>query len=837
MKFLACLICLCQLLNAQNSKPVLNDGSEVTFLEFTIPTAKQKDTLAISLSLEGTTDLREIAELKVTHLRRAGDRVFASTQSLSKTLLLQSPLSFPKGNHKFRLSVRTTKNANLLHRIAIQVSGFTTADGTKTNFPPSPRKPQRLAALIHKRGDHGCHTFRIPGIARANNGDLLAVADMRYNSRKDLQEHIDIGLRISKDGGQSWLPPRPIMDMGTFGDKPEKENGCSDPCILVDQATGEIMVAACWTHGKPNTHQWSGKGSEPGLGIAQSTQFMVVRSTDHGMTWSKPENWTLKLKNPAWYLFAPAPGNGITMRDGTLVMPTQGRDENGLPFSNIIWSGDHGENWHVSAPARQNTTECAVAELTDGSLMLNIRDNRNRKDRSDTNGRAVAVTSDLGKTWKRHATDHSALPEPVCMASLISDPYRPGTLYFSNPNSKNSRAAMTVRRSTDHGQTWSSAILLDSKGGAYSSLVMIDRDHLGILYESSVADMIFQKIALTDFVANPLTSRINPGEIHQEAPITRIAFGSCNNPRDKAKPIFDAVLNKKPDVFIFLGDNIYGDTRDMEVLKKKYQELEDVEDFRKLRDGTQILATWDDHDFGANDGGNTYPMRKESQEIFLDFFKDPANSPRRTREGIYASYSFGAKGKACQIILLDTRYFRDLIPGVVKPVGPAGWYKPTTDTTKTLLGGAQWKWLEAQLQVPADVRIIASSIQMISYEKGMENWGNVPHERKRLFDLLKKYHADHTFAISGDVHFAELSKLDIGGYPFYDLTSSGLSHTSRSWAGAPNSFRVGKSHFELNAGLIDINWENKSLNLQVFNGKGEPLIEHPIKFDELEFAR
>jgi alkaline phosphatase D len=333
----------------------------------------------------------------------------------------------------------------------------------------------------------------------------------------------------------------------------------------------------------------------------------------------------------------------------------------------------------------------------------------------------------------------------------------------------------------------------------------------------------------------PLAAQ-STSEVHSEKTITKIAFGSCNNPRDKTPAIFNAVIAKQPDIFVFLGDNIYGDTKDMDVLKKKYQELEAVEDFRKLRESTTMLATWDDHDFGTNDGGNTYPKRKESQQIFLDFFKDPADSPRRTREGIYASYSFGEKGKTCQILVLDTRYFRDLIPRAKEHSGGVGWYGPTKDTSKTLLGETQWKWLEAQLQIPADLRIIASSIQMISYEKGMENWGNVPHEQKRLFGLLKKHKAHHTVAISGDVHFAELSKTNIDDYPFYDLTSSGLSHTHKGWAMAANSFRVGKSHYELNAGLIEIDWEKKSLSLNVFNGKGKNLIEHPIKFGELTFS-
>ena len=360
---------------------------------------------------------------------------------------------------------------------------------------------ERKVTIIHKQGQFGCHTFRIPAMVATNKGTLLAVYDMRYNSRRDLQGHMDIGLSRSTDGGETWARPVPIMDMKKFGGLPEDQNGCSDPNILVDRKTGEILVSAVWTHGKPGTHQWVGKGSEPGHSIHKSSQFMMVRSKDDGLTWSEPENWTKRLKDPKWCLFAPAPGNGINLMDGTLVMPTQGRDPTGLPFSNFMWSKDHGKSWTLSSPARDNTTECSVAELKDGSLMLNIRDNRNRKDKSKTNGRAVSVTDDMGKTWKVHSSDHGALPEPVCMASLISHDLKDGrrVLFFSNPNSKYKREKMTVRMSLDQGKTWPKSILLDQKGGAYSSLAMVDDRTLGILYESSVADMVFQKIKLSEF--------------------------------------------------------------------------------------------------------------------------------------------------------------------------------------------------------------------------------------------------------------------------------------------------------------------------------------------------
>ena len=228
---------------------------------------------------------------------------------------------------------------------------------------------------------------------------------------------------------------------------------------------------------------------------------MAVRSHDDGKTWTQPENWTSQLKNPEWFLFAPAPGNGITLANGILVIPTQGRDATGTPFSNLIWSDNHGKTWTVSSPARSNTTESAVVELSNGSLMLNSRDNRNRQDKSETNGRGVSITSDLGTHWKVHNSDHSALPEPVCMGSLISHRLNNDrtVLFFSNPHHKSQRKNMTVQMSLDDGATWGKQILLDNDGGAYSSLVMVDHNTLGILYESSRADLIFQTIDLKEF--------------------------------------------------------------------------------------------------------------------------------------------------------------------------------------------------------------------------------------------------------------------------------------------------------------------------------------------------
>tara|TARA_B100000497_G_C7664013_1_gene400169 strand:- start:46 stop:1173 length:1128 start_codon:yes stop_codon:yes gene_type:complete len=326
--------------------------------------------------------------------------------------------------------------------------------------------------------------------------------------------------------------------------------------------------------------------------------------------------------------------------------------------------------------------------------------------------------------------------------------------------------------------------------------------------------------------------------------ITKIAFGSCAS-ENKPQPIWDAIVTENPDLFLFVGDNIYGDTEDMSVLKHKYSRLMAKSGYQKLLKTCPILSTWDDHDYGKNDGGSEYPMRNESAEVFLDFFKVPDDSPRRSRAGIYGAQIFGKPGQRVQIILLDTRYFRSspLIENTMmsgkekKEKNLVGWYLPITDTSTTLLGLEQWTWLEKQLNEKADLRIIASSIQVVSQEKGMECWGNFPHERQRLFNLIENTKANGVVFISGDVHFSEISADTTGPYPFYDFTSSGLTNSSKSWSQTVNSLRIGNAYSKPNFGLITIDWANKGIKLESKSVEGKMVIKKEITLNELMIKR
>lgn len=346
---------------------------------------------------------------------------------------------------------------------------------------------------------------------------------------------------------------------------------------------------------------------------------------------------------------------------------------------------------------------------------------------------------------------------------------------------------------------------------------------------------------LTPFLLWALAGASEAEEVMPQV-LERIAFGSCAS-QNKPQPIWDGIVKVKPDVYLAMGDNIYGDTTDMEVLKGKYSELGAKPGYQALRKICPILATWDDHDYGVNDGGAGYSRKVQSQQAMLDFFMVPAESPRRKRPGIYESWRFGPEGKRVQIILLDTRYFRsralkDTRPAEEKAkLNLVGWYLPDPDPDKTILGPAQWEWLEEQLKLPADLRIIGSSTQVIAGEKGMESWGCFPEERKRLYRLIGSTGAQGVIFISGDVHFSEISRTTEGAYPFYDFTSSGLTNSHAGWAAAMNPHRISaRAYAEPNFGLLRIGWATSppTVTMEVHGLSGEIPITRTISLGELK---
>ena len=478
----------------------------------------------VVLSLKGTTDTNDIERVS---LFKAGENekfetgipVGGGQPAATKITFTDQ---FPVTGDTLTLWVAVTlkENIDLTHRLKIACTGIHTDKG-KVNIPAHETESLRVGVAVRQHMQDGVHTSRIPGLETSKKGTLLAIYDARYESARDLQGHMDIGLNRSTDGGRTWEPMQIVLDMNEWGGLPEKYNGVSDACILVDDNTGDIYIAGLWMHGvldretgkwvegmtedsTRHIHQWQAKGSQPGFGVKETSQFLITKSTDDGLTWSEPVNIT-SAKKEEWWLYAPAPGHGITLSDGTLVLPTQGRDEIGMPFSNITWSKDGGKTWATSNPPTKNTTECMAVELEDGSIMLNMRDNRNRGN-DEVNGRSVFITSDLGETWSEHPTSRNALIEPTCMASIHKHRYMEGNeeksvMLFVNPASTSKRNNITLKVSHDDGNTWPEEkhILLDVYSGrGYSCITSMDESTIGILYESSQADLVFQTVSIEE---------------------------------------------------------------------------------------------------------------------------------------------------------------------------------------------------------------------------------------------------------------------------------------------------------------------------------------------------
>ncbi len=405
---------------------------------------------------------------------------------------------FP-GTNYFWVSVRMKPTARLTARLTATLAGAQ-ADGRRIPVEDTtPGVTRRMGIGVRHAGDDGAAAYRIPGIATTPRGTLLAVYDVRRNSSVDLQEDIEIGLSRSTDGGRTWEKMRLPLSFGEQGGLPRAQNGVGDPAILVDHTTGTAWIMAAWTHGMGNARAWN--QSRPGMEAEETGQLVLARSDDDGRTWSAPINITRQVKDPAWHFLLQGPGRGICTADGTLVFAGQFIAADRTPHACLIYSRDHGRTWHISQPARSNTTEAQVAEVSPGVLMLNMRDNRG-------GSRAVCTTTDLGQTWSEHPSSRKALQEPVCMASLLhvrAEDNATGRdlLLFSNPDSPKRRHRITLKASTDGGLTWPATqqVLLDEgESWGYSCLTMIDRETVGILYESSTAHIVFQAIPLRDIL-------------------------------------------------------------------------------------------------------------------------------------------------------------------------------------------------------------------------------------------------------------------------------------------------------------------------------------------------
>ncbi|MEJ2163057.1 MAG: alkaline phosphatase D family protein [Robiginitalea sp.] len=329
-------------------------------------------------------------------------------------------------------------------------------------------------------------------------------------------------------------------------------------------------------------------------------------------------------------------------------------------------------------------------------------------------------------------------------------------------------------------------------------------------------------ILLIQVACKPVQPSVAPGIATQEGDF-RIAFGSCNKTSLK-NPFWDDILALGPDLWIWGGDNIYADTDNMEEMGELYKAQKQVPGYQRLASRVAVIGTWDDHDYGLNDGGVEFAVKAESQQAFLDFMGVSRDSPRRQQEGVYTSHTYVRPGGKVKIIVLDTRYFRT---SMKKDPSGEKRYIPNDYGKGTILGASQWSWLERELaDSDADFNILVSSIQVLSGSHGFETWGNFPHEVQRLFGTIEESGAKGVFILSGDRHISEFSDQDLEALPYalVDFTSSGLTHAYDGFKGEPNPHRVGEVVARESFGYVVLDFDSGKVKFQML-GDGNQILQ------------
>jgi alkaline phosphatase D len=337
-------------------------------------------------------------------------------------------------------------------------------------------------------------------------------------------------------------------------------------------------------------------------------------------------------------------------------------------------------------------------------------------------------------------------------------------------------------------------------------------------YSSLFLAAVFSFSAFFNSVADDVAS------VDEKRLVSRLAFGSCLRDPSEAL-ILDKVVEYKPDIFVWLGDNVYIDTmEDKSKFEKVYDRLGANPRFRKLQETSTVLAIWDDHDYGADNYDKTYPLKEHSKKVFGKFWGIDKASPVWSRDGIYQALEYGPEKQRVQVVLLDGRWNLN---------------NKNTKDPDSYLGKAQWAWLESVLKRPAKLRVICSGVQVVkvnAVSRGWEMWGHYPSERQRLFDLIADSKAEGVVFVSGDMHFSEIYRTTDTAYPLYDLTASGLDQGYKTFGKAyPGPEKLGESYLKMNFGSITVDWKTSSLSLEVRDEEGRPVNVHKVKFSELGF--
>ncbi len=458
-------------------KVIAEDNSAVEGISFRVSPANAVEEISI---YTGNTDASTFSARKAI-----------ATAKPDKTGLVsfKSKLGLPTSKHHIWIAATPSDKSKV--GANVQFSGITVTSGDDAYYYDGSIK-QRVGYMIAMADEEvkqlngskrDCAFFRIPAMVKSSkSGMLISCFDARYKSWRDLCEDIDVAVTTSSDGGQTWSPLSIAMDTGEG-----VGNGCGDPCLLED-SKGRLWLQALACHFSGGT---SLAKSGTGTDLNKTGQWYMTTSDDGGKSWSKKLiNVTKQVKKDEWTLILAGPGSGICLKDGTIVFPAQVW-QNGAKIrsrSTICYSTDKGKTWAFGEPLPQSSSECTVVELTDGSIMINAR-NEAKKNR-----RVVYTTKDLGKTWEAHETNSNTLQEPTCQGNLLAvdHPKYGRFLLFSNPMAgdlnkpkQGLRNRMTVRVSKDEGKTWSNGYEYDTRTtSGYSSMALVDDDTLGITYES-----------------------------------------------------------------------------------------------------------------------------------------------------------------------------------------------------------------------------------------------------------------------------------------------------------------------------------------------------------------
>ncbi|MGH6816669.1 MAG: alkaline phosphatase D family protein [Hyphomicrobiaceae bacterium] len=351
--------------------------------------------------------------------------------------------------------------------------------------------------------------------------------------------------------------------------------------------------------------------------------------------------------------------------------------------------------------------------------------------------------------------------------------------------------------------------------------------------ETAVALFLVAGLLAAVQAAEPL-SPSPPWRILDPATVLeRIAFGSCLSQR-RPQPIWKSAIAERPQLFLMLGDNVYGDVAgaDMKELKEAYSIQAAHPDLAAARAAFPFLATWDDHDYGRNDAGAEFPYKSAAARLFHKFWQTTLEP--RADGGLYYSRIYGPEGRRVQIVMLDMRSFRSPL----KPKSPDfphwGKYEPDDAADKTMLGTKQWAWLETELKRSAELRLLVSGIQVLSDGHGFERWGNFPRERGRLIELIARTGAKGVIVLSGDRHMGAFYRRAVAGsYPLVELTSSSLNWSFGETKDTPTPELASAPYSRENFGSIGIDWTGRRVELELKGVDGRRAAVMTIAFSDL----